>query len=370
MNKIVLNYINKCEGWKTAIKSLHWDAANLSQHKLCDDIADDIGEFQDQVSEVEQSMSGKLPLNKLAPSHYKITTLVKFINDILDDTKKFYKSIKGENYIGMRSDCESFLSKMQRNMYLVQFTLKEDMRRRLKNAINESRPKALNSDTEVERFLGRRPKSIKARINQIYKIIHKYGIDSRVYHDDHWQAVNDYYHAISSLGCEVEMYPCANLNSDSSDGGYTDYDESDRMPRSKQYRVIITYDDGMQIEGYAKMMAAGTVQDPFSAYDTCMALWPKSGKLRESCMRNEIALSEDELKSLLRNSACRVLKEVYNINVSESQSPIHINPKNKGKFNATKKATGKSTEELTHSKNPLTRKRAIFAQNAKKWNKK
>lgn len=44
---------------------------------------------------------------------------------------------------------------------------------------------------------------------------------------------------------------------------------------------------------------------------------------------------------------------------------IHINPANKGKFNATKKRTGKSTEELTHSKNPLTRKRAIFAQNAR-----
>ena len=42
---------------------------------------------------------------------------------------------------------------------------------------------------------------------------------------------------------------------------------------------------------------------------------------------------------------------------------------NKGKFNDTKKRTGKSTEELTHSKNPLTRKRAIFAQNAAKWNK-
>jgi hypothetical protein len=50
-----------------------------------------------------------------------------------------------------------------------------------------------------------------------------------------------------------------------------------------------------------------------------------------------------------------------------SKSGIHINPKNKGKFNALKKKTGKSTEELTHSKNPLTRKRAIFAQNAKKW---
>jgi hypothetical protein len=49
---------------------------------------------------------------------------------------------------------------------------------------------------------------------------------------------------------------------------------------------------------------------------------------------------------------------------------IHINPANKGKFTATKKKTGKTTEELTHSKNPLTRKRAIFAQNAKKWHHK
>jgi hypothetical protein len=51
----------------------------------------------------------------------------------------------------------------------------------------------------------------------------------------------------------------------------------------------------------------------------------------------------------------------------EARSGIHINPANKGKFNALKKRTGKSTEELTHSKNPLTRKRAIFAQNAAKW---
>lgn len=48
-----------------------------------------------------------------------------------------------------------------------------------------------------------------------------------------------------------------------------------------------------------------------------------------------------------------------------NKSEIHINPANKGKFNALKKKTGKSTEELTHSKNPLTRKRAVFAQNAK-----
>lgn len=46
---------------------------------------------------------------------------------------------------------------------------------------------------------------------------------------------------------------------------------------------------------------------------------------------------------------------------------IHIKPENRGKFTETKRRTGKTTEELTHSKNPVTRKRAIFAQNAKKW---
>lgn len=46
---------------------------------------------------------------------------------------------------------------------------------------------------------------------------------------------------------------------------------------------------------------------------------------------------------------------------------IHIKPENRGKFTETKRRTGKTTEELTHSKNPVTRKRAIFSQNAKKW---
>lgn len=53
--------------------------------------------------------------------------------------------------------------------------------------------------------------------------------------------------------------------------------------------------------------------------------------------------------------------------IPQAKSGIHIKPENRGKFTETKKRTGKTTEELTHSKNPLTRKRAIFAQNAKKW---
>lgn len=51
------------------------------------------------------------------------------------------------------------------------------------------------------------------------------------------------------------------------------------------------------------------------------------------------------------------------------KSSIYIKPENRGKFNATKKRTSKTTEQLTHSKNPITKKRAVFAQNAARWNK-
>ena len=48
---------------------------------------------------------------------------------------------------------------------------------------------------------------------------------------------------------------------------------------------------------------------------------------------------------------------------------IYIKKKNRGKFTETMKRTGKTAEELKHSKNPLTRKRATFAINARTWAK-
>lgn len=59
--------------------------------------------------------------------------------------------------------------------------------------------------------------------------------------------------------------------------------------------------------------------------------------------------------------------ELFSIPMLANGLGIHIKKENRGKFTETKKRTGKTTEELTHSKNPLTRKRAIFAQNSRKW---
>ena len=315
MNKNILNYIEECEGWKVGIKNLHWSADNMSQHELCDDIADEISNFEDLVSEIEQSISGKIKLNGFTPKSYKITSLKSFVEDVISASKSFLKKLEGmgEKYVGIKSECETFIGTMQRKLYLVNFTLKEELKKRLRDRINESRPKNLANIEDVEKFMGRRPKTVKARINQIYRIVKKYGIDSRKYNDESWQAIDDYYRAITSLGCEVELKPCGHLNnadSMESDGGYCDYDPYDHMPRSKQYAIRIMFEDGMTIDGYIKCMAAGTVSDPFASYDTCMVLWPKSNKVLEAKnMSKQVRLTEAELKQIIKETATKILTE-------------------------------------------------------------
>lgn len=78
-------------------------------------------------------------------------------------------------------------------------------------------------------------------------------------------------------------------------------------------------------------------------------------------MNNTENIINEQANNLLANY------NAYGGHLFSKGGGIHIKPENRGKFNALKKRTGKTTEELTHSKNPLTRKRAIFAQNAKKW---
>lgn len=84
----------------------------------------------------------------------------------------------------------------------------------------------------------------------------------------------------------------------------------------------------------------------------------------DSIMNNLSNIQGSQMNNLAANFAAFG----GDLNSFANGGSIYINPANRGKFTATKKRTGKSTEELTHSKNPLTKKRAIFAQNAAKWN--
>lgn len=155
MSKEIVNFINKLEGFKTAVKNLHWSSSSLSQHKLFDDVADSLADFQDKVSEVYQSIAGRFRLNELKPVSYEISSPQKFLEDVLEATKKFYSSIKDldDDYAGMRSDCEAYLSDIQRSQYLLDFTLKGDLKARLRESMGMKSKKIHINESQFERLI-------------------------------------------------------------------------------------------------------------------------------------------------------------------------------------------------------------------------
>jgi hypothetical protein len=111
----------------------------MSEHRLMDDIASSVSDNQDEVAEISQGLFGQIKKNELKPTKYEISDSRKLLEDIISDTNNFYKTIDGDMFIGLRSVIEAFLGDLNKFQYLLTLCLKEDVKRRLKNKLNESR---------------------------------------------------------------------------------------------------------------------------------------------------------------------------------------------------------------------------------------
>ena len=127
-------------------------------------------------------------------------------------------------------------------------------------------------------------------------------------------------------------------------------------------------------QNWANADVGMTFDDSFIGKD---GWFSNKAKNKAADLRNQIEVGNAWVQNSLNNNAENIgTTQMQNLlaNYAAYGGPlfaeggrIHIKPENRGKFTETKRRTGKTTEELTHSKNPVTRKRAIFAQNAKKW---
>ena len=85
-------------------------------------------ENQDEIAEIAQGVLGTIKVNKLKPESYINSKST--LNDMLKDTKEFYTTIDGDDYIGL-SVVESWIGELNKFVYLMDFCLKEDIKRRL-----------------------------------------------------------------------------------------------------------------------------------------------------------------------------------------------------------------------------------------------
>lgn len=212
-------------------------------------------------------------------------------------------------YSGTRTSEDDTLTRLEEEAYMrgnIMFrnwTEEKTKSEKPEKSFTKHMKKKINVDEEIQQ-----PKTIKARINQLYKAAGKF-VKNR-YSDEAWQALRDYKAAAESVGGEMSCW-CEN-------GGYTDYAE-DNMPRSKEYKVEVDYPDGVVLSGYIKFMAAGTMDDPFSSYDSCMVVWRKNDSLNEELGKKEVngmidkaisdMMSSNDFKKKVINIAADVAEE-------------------------------------------------------------
>lgn len=152
MKSSILVYINKLQAYRTAIKNIHWSSSNMSEHKLFDDIGNTVSDVQDEVAEIAQGVYGKLKFNELKPKRYNITSSKKMLQDLLSTTETFLQTLnRNKSLVGIKSVIENFVGELNKYLYLLDFCLKEDLKRRLKNQINEN--KIVISESELRSII-------------------------------------------------------------------------------------------------------------------------------------------------------------------------------------------------------------------------
>lgn len=152
MKSSILVYINKLQAYRTAIKNIHWSSNNMSEHKLFDDIGNTVSDVQDEVAEMAQGIYGKLKFNELKPKRYNITSSKKMLQDLLSTTETFLQTLnRNKSLVGIKSVIENFVGELNKYLYLLDFCLKEDLKRRLKNQINEN--KIVISESELRSII-------------------------------------------------------------------------------------------------------------------------------------------------------------------------------------------------------------------------
>lgn len=219
-------------------------------------------------------------------------------------------------YEGTRTSEDDTLTRLEEEAYMRgnilfrNWTEEKTKSEKPEKSFTKHMKKKISVDESMDEEISQ-PKTIQSRINKLYKAAGKF-VKNR-YSDESWEALEDYKKAAESVGGEMSCWV--------ENGGYTDYAE-DSMPRSKEYEIEVEYPDGVSLSGYIKMMAAGTTEDPFSSYDTCMVVWKKKGGLNEELDKKDVdrmidkAMSEfinsTDFKKKVNNIAADVAEEFVN----------------------------------------------------------
>ena len=118
-----IKFLNLLEGWKTKCENLHWAAPKKNIHVYLDDFLKILQNYQDSLAEEFQGLLGHMPPNKITGTPSDSLNAMDFILEVKKGTIEFYEAIPtGPCYVGIRSECETFIHNILKYKYLFELT--------------------------------------------------------------------------------------------------------------------------------------------------------------------------------------------------------------------------------------------------------
>lgn len=134
---MVKDFINKLEGYKTALVELHWTSYGLKQHDLCNDFLEIVCDFQDAISEQLQA-DKEWKRGTLKPVSVNLSNgrdgFLKFLQEVRKEVEKQYDGVKDE---AMKSLFDDFYENTKSYIYQAKndLRLEECIRQEIKKVI-------------------------------------------------------------------------------------------------------------------------------------------------------------------------------------------------------------------------------------------
>lgn len=147
-------YLNKLEGYKRAVKNLHWSSKTMPEHEYMDKLEELLSSHQDYVAEIAQGIFGRIEKNELKGINYKIKTPHKLLKDILKAAETFYGTIqKSKQFIGLRSVIEEFIGKVNQSTYLLDLSLIESVIDKNFKLLKENKNRITISENKLNQLI-------------------------------------------------------------------------------------------------------------------------------------------------------------------------------------------------------------------------
>lgn len=121
--ELILDFIQKLEGYRVRLREFHWSAEKMAAHKLTDDLMNTLVTVEDDIAEDLQGFLGiRIKVGTLVPVLPTATDIKSLLQVIIKETLTLRASIDGIPALtGIVSLLDDLIHSMNKSLYLETF---------------------------------------------------------------------------------------------------------------------------------------------------------------------------------------------------------------------------------------------------------